>query len=148
MVTDISPEAIGVAQNNARLNNVAAKVRFIQSDLFTNYELRTTSYDIIVSNPPYIATGDIKDLPTEVRCEPRIALDGGKDGLDFYRRIIGRSLPYLEQNGFLILEMGYQQKEGIKEIFKKSGNFDFVDIIKDYRSIDRVIVVKRKGPNG
>lgn len=140
--TDISPAALEVAKFNARLNGV--KVDFIQSDLFDTYQLQPNTYDLIVSNPPYIPTAEIEDLSLEVRYEPRIALDGGRDGLDFYRRIIMDSGRYLKSGGFLIMEIGFGQCPAIKNIFKASGNFQKTEVIKDYNNIDRVIVAQRK----
>lgn len=137
---DISEPALEVAKENAELNSV--NVNFIHSDLFNAYDLTPNTYDLIVSNPPYISCDDIKDLPTEIRYEPRIALDGGKDGLDFYRRISGESSHYLRIGGFLIIEMGFGQYLEIKNIFERRGHFKIIDIIKDYNDIDRVMVVR------
>ena len=138
--TDISNEALEVAKQNALLNNV--EVNFIQSDLFAYSALRTAHYDMIVSNPPYIPTGAIDKLQPEVRYEPRIALDGGEDGLDFYRRLIPESPRYLKPAGFLIMEIGDKQKEVIEKIFQKYDNFEIIDIVRDYNNIDRVIVAR------
>jgi len=138
--TDISNEALEIAKQNALLNNV--EVNFLQSNLFVNHELRTMNYELIISNPPYISTTDIKNLAPEIKYEPRIALDGGKDGLGFYRKIINQSPYYLKEGGFLIMEMGFNQKEAIKNIFQNSGNFQIIEIIKDYNNIDRVIVAR------
>lgn len=140
---DISQETLEIASQNAWLNNV--KVRFLKSNLFDNDELRTMNYELILSNPPYIPTAEIESLQPEVRYQPRIALDGGRDGLDFYRRIIRESPRYLKDRGFLIMEMGFGQAKAIKNIFKISGNFKITKVIKDYNHIDRVIVVEFKG---
>ena len=121
--TDISAQALQVARQNASLNNVSAWVSFIQSDLFAAYNLTPNTYDLIVSNPPYIATSDIDNLQPEIGYEPRIALDGGSDGLSIYRRIIPGAKGYLKEGGSLILEMGYNQRGRIENIFQKSGNF-------------------------
>ncbi len=137
---DISEKAIRIAQQNTTLNNV--KINFFLSDLFSNYELQTMNYELIVANPPYIPTAEIETLQPEIKYEPRIALDGGKDGLDFYRRIISDSLHYLKEGGFLIMEMGFNQKDHIKNIFQKSANYKIIEVIKDHNNIDRVIVAK------
>ena len=139
--TDISDRALAVALRNAELNGV--KVNFIQSDLFHNYNLEPDTYNLIVSNPPYIPTAQMKTLQPEVRYEPGIALDGGRDGLDFYRRIIGSSALYLEGDGFLILEAGFNQRDAIENIFQKARDFKITDAIKDYNHIDRVIVAQK-----
>jgi len=137
--TDISKEAIEIARENARKNLV--KVNFLISDLFNNSELRTTNYELIVSNPPYIPTKDIESLPPEVKYEPKISLDGGYDGLNFYRSITKVSPHFLKEDGYLILEIGFDQCEKIKGIFENS-DFKIIDIIKDYSGIDRVVVAQ------
>lgn len=141
--TDISLEALKIAKQNAILNNV--KINFLLIDLFNNYELRTNNYELIISNPPYVPTTEIKRLQPEVRCEPRIALDAGRDGLDFYRRIITQSPLYLEKCGFLIMEMGFNQANAIKDILKNSHSFQIIEVVKDYNGIDRVIVARKNG---
>lgn len=150
--TDISEKAIQIAKQNALLNNV--KIIFFVSDLFANHampagrqEPRTTNHDLIVSNPPYIPEAEIDDLSAEVRYEPRIALDGGKDGLDFYRRIAKEAPHYLKDKGFLIMEMGFGQKEEIEKIFEDTGSFQITEIVKDYKNIERVIVARKKWIN-
>lgn len=146
--TDICHKAIETAQGNALSNNVADKIKFIYSDLFSSYELGVMSYDIIVSNPPYIAAAEIEELQPEVKYEPRRALDGGEDGLDFYRRIIEGAPGYLKEDGFLIMEMGFSQNESIKNIFQNSGYFEIIELEKDYNNIDRVIMAKKRDKNG
>jgi release factor glutamine methyltransferase len=142
---DISEEALSVARKNARLNNVEQRVRFIHSDLFNcSYERRATSYELIVSNPPYIPAGEIARLQPEVRREPRIALDGGKDGLDFYRRIIKDSPCCLKEGGYLLMEIGFGQREAVEEILKESKRFDIEEIVKDYSGIERVVVAQKR----
>jgi release factor glutamine methyltransferase len=141
---DISQKAIEIAQYNALLNNVSDKIRLIHSNLFTSCNLQVTGYDIIVSNPPYIPTAEIETLQPEVKYEPHIALDGGKDGLDFYRRIINKAHRYLKKDGFLIMEMGFNQKDAIKNIFQKSGYFEIIELINDYNNMDRVIIAKKR----
>lgn len=140
--TDISQPALNIAEENAKLNNV--NIKLIQSDLFNTYGLKLITYDLIVSNPPYIPALEIKNLQPELKYEPRIALDGGKDGLDFYRKIIAGAGDYLREGGFLIMEMGFNQKEKIEDIFQKAKNFKILEIVKDYNNIDRVIVAKKR----
>jgi len=142
--TDISEKAIEIARQNAAFHNV--KISFFCSDLFNNYELRTTSYELIVSNPPYIPTDEIGTLQPEISYEPRIALDGGQDGMDFYRLIIKEAANHLEEKGFLVIEIGCAQLEPIRQLFKESGCLEITEAIKDYNDIDRVIVA-RKIPN-
>jgi len=151
--TDISEPALKVARENAGLNNVDERIKFFQSDLFAGFRRRRISlrlmwaygsagYDIIVSNPPYIPKAEIRKLAAEIQYEPVSALSGGRDGLDFYRRIIRASLGFLRKGGFLILEMGFGQCENIKEIFKLYKKFEVKEVVKDYNSIDRVVVAQ------
>ena len=138
---DISQEALKIAEENARLNNVT--VNFLRGDLFNNETLKQHSYDLIVTNPPYIRASEIKDLEREVRHEPRIALDGGRDGLTFYRNII-KSVPvYLKEGGFLITEIGSGHEGPIRKMLQKSKSFEIIETIRDYNNIERIIVAKK-----
>lgn len=138
---DISHRALAVARENAEINNV--KINFIQGDLFYTYDLPLTTYDLIISNPPYIMSQEINNFPAEISSEPRISLDGGKDGLDFYRRIISQAAQYLRKDGLLLLEIGFQQKKAIENIFYQSKNFKIQEVIRDYHDIERVVSAKR-----
>ncbi|MBQ7841697.1 MAG: peptide chain release factor N(5)-glutamine methyltransferase [Lachnospiraceae bacterium] len=132
---DLSEMALKVAQENAKRLQ-AENVSFIQSDLFENVEGK---YEIIVSNPPYICTDVIETLTEEVRLhEPLMALDGGGDGLFFYRKIIEESPRYLCGGGQLFFEIGYDQKEAVTALMEKAG-FKNVTAIKDYAGLDRVV---------
>ena len=136
VAVDISSDAILLAQENANKNQ--AKVEFIQSDMFSN--LTDRKFDLIISNPPYIRSSDILNLQDEVKnFEPILALDGGKDGLDFYRIIANNVLNYLNKNGIVLLECGYDQAKDVAELF---NGFD-VEIIKDYSGIERIVKAKR-----
>ena len=139
---DISGPALQIAEQNAISNNV--RVNFLESDLFSSCELRAMSYELIVSNPPYIPTQGIGALQPEIKYEPRLALDGGRDGLDFYRRIINNAHIYLKENGLLIMEIGFNQKEAVKNIFKVCGYFEIIDEVKDYNNINRIIIAKKR----
>ena len=138
--TDISDKALAAAMENADLNG--AKVNFVQGDLFCGFS--PGSYDLVVSNPPYIPSPEIQNLQPEIRHDPIIALDGGSDGLDFYRRMITDAPQYLKENSCLIMEMGFNQKGSIKDIFQKNKNFKVIDIVQDYNNIDRIIIAKRE----
>ncbi len=144
IATDISEEALKVAKENARLNEVEDKIEFLHTDLFniTHYTLNIKQFDLIVSNPPYIPTGELKDLPKEVKFEPTVALDGGRDGLNFYRRIIKEAHYYLKYKGYLIMEVGQGQVLEIQEMIRDSNQFKLLEAIKDYRGIDRVLVAQ------
>lgn len=138
---DISDKALEVALSNAKLNN--AKINFMQSDLFNTYNLEPNTYDLIVSNPPYVPTSEIEELEPEVKYEPRIALDGGKDGLDYYRRIISQAAGYLKEGGLLVFEVGINQAGRVRDMLSAQEKFDDVRIIKDYNNIQRVVIAKR-----
>jgi release factor glutamine methyltransferase len=132
--TDISEEALKIARKN--INNHHVNVTLLQGDLFES--VRDT-FDIIVSNPPYIPTRDIEELMPEVKNhEPYIALDGKEDGLYFYRRIIKESLEYLRSDGQIYFEIGYDQGPSIANLLDDSGYKD-VRIIKDLAGLDRVV---------
>lgn len=139
---DTFSDAIRLAEENAALNNIAGKIEFIVSDLFNSIR-KDEPFDMIISNPPYVATQEMAGLSAEVRHEPRLALDGGRDGLDFYRRMVKKSPAYLKKGGIFLAEMGYNQSNSIQDIFCQSGNFKIQRIVCDYRNIERVIVAKR-----
>lgn len=138
---DISEKALKIAKENAKLNNV--NINFIQGDLFTPHPSPLTPYDLIVSNPPYVPTAEIEGLQLEIKYEPDIALDGGKDGLDFYRRVVTCAPNYLNKGGFLIMEMGFNQRPAVENIFQKSGNFEIIEVVRDYNNIERVVVTRK-----
>ena len=131
-LSDISNSALDVAKINSKkiLNN---NVNIIQSDMFNNIK---NSFDVIVSNPPYIKSKLIDKLDKDVKNEPHIALDGGNDGLKFYRIIKSEINNYLNKNGYLILEIGYDQKEEVQKMFKNS------ECINDLAGNNRVIIWK------
>ncbi|HOW34880.1 MAG TPA: peptide chain release factor N(5)-glutamine methyltransferase [Candidatus Omnitrophota bacterium] len=142
---DISKEALDLARDNARLNQSEDKIRFIESDLFSylsSYLALENLFDIIVSNPPYIPVAQIAHLPKEVRHDPVIALDGGEDGLDFYRRIADESPRFLRKGGFIFLEIGNGQRGDIENILCANGRFKIVDCVKDYNQTERVLIAK------
>lgn len=135
---DISCQALELARENALLNEVSDRINFIQSDLFPP---AAEAFDIIVSNPPYVCSQEIEKSSAEVRNEPRLALDGGNDGLDFYREIIPRAGRFLKKGGLLALEMGFLQRQGIEEIIKSQGRLRLKEVIKDYSDIERIMVL-------
>ena len=135
---DISEKAIEVANKNA--NKLNADVKFIKSDLFE--KLNKEKFDIIVSNPPYIKKEEIKKLSKEVQKEPEIALDGGIDGLDFYRKITSQAIEYLKTESFLCFEIGYNQKNDVMKIIEEQQNYKNIYCKKDLYGYDRVIVAQ------
>ena len=139
--SDISEKAIDVAKRNAKENN--AKVKFIISDMFQNIE--ENNFDIIVSYPPYIEKATITTLSKEVQNEPHLALDGGIDGLDFYRIIAKEGYKHLKSGGYILVEIGYNQKESVSNIFKEYvDKYIEIKCVKDLNGQDRVIEVKRR----
>lgn len=134
--SDVSIKALQLA----KINNIDNNINFIESNLFKNIN---NEFDIIVSNPPYIRTEEIKSLSKEVQNEPLIALDGGQDGLDFYRDIIKQAHNYLKSNGKLCLEIGDEQKDAITQILKSNFNYTNIKYYKDLQGNDRVIIVEK-----
>lgn len=134
---DISTEALEIARGNAgKLLSESRDVEFIHSNLF---EKVSGKFEIIVSNPPYIRPEVIKDLMPEVKeHEPMLALDGGEDGLNFYREIVNDGKNYLTGGGMLFFEIGYDQGEDVKTLMEQAG-FENVNIVQDYAKLDRVV---------
>ena len=137
---DISSKALRIAKLNARNNNVEDRITFISSNLFDN--VPEEKYDIIVSNPPYIKSKIIKTLNKDVQNEPKIALDGGFDGLDFYRKIIKKADEYLKFGGFLCLEIGFDQREEVMKLIEEEGKFQNTYSKKDLYDNDRIVITK------
>lgn len=135
---DISEEALRIAKLNAINNNVEDKITFVKSDLFEN--IVKEKYDIIVSNPPYIKKDFMKKLDKEVQQEPYIALDGGYDGLDFYRKIISEGYQYLKFKGYLCMEIGYDQKQEVFDIIKSQEKYSNTYSKIDLGGNDRIVV--------
>lgn len=137
-ISDISSKALKVAKHNATKNN--AKVNIVKSDLFKNIE--PAKFDYIVTNPPYIKTVDLKSLERQVKdYEPITALNGGNDGLYFYKQILEHISDYLYNNGTLYMEHGIGQEKDIIKLCKDAG-FTQVDAIKDYNNVSRFVVAK------
>lgn len=147
---DISLGAIKVAKRNIQKNGVSDKVTVQISDLLNEKisEIKDDSekrVDMIVSNPPYIKTSVINTLQEEVQKEPHLALDGGKNGLDFYLRIIKEAKEVLRPNGILIFEIGYDQLSDLKDIIKENEEYNLLESVKDYGGNDRVVVCRFQG---
>lgn len=136
---DISLEALKVAKENNELHN--ANVKFINSNLFENIEEK--NFDIIVSNPPYITEKEMQELENQVKKEPELALYGGVDGLDFYRKITENAKEYLKKEGLLIFEIGYKQKEDVSKILIEN-KFKNIKCVKDLQGLDRVIIGEKE----
>ena len=140
--TDISGAAVAMAETNAK--SLRVKAEFLVGDLFEPVKGR--KFDMIVSNPPYIKTNMIAVLQEEIKnYEPREALDGGRDGLDYYRRIIKEAPEYLKKDGFLFFEIGHDQGEDLRKMLKDDGRFMPAEVIRDLPGRDRVVKCQVKG---
>ncbi|WP_455577557.1 peptide chain release factor N(5)-glutamine methyltransferase [Anaerosinus sp.] len=142
VAVDISSEALAVAKSNAIRHGVDMRLEFVKSDVYDS--LSAGQFDAIISNPPYIPDKDIAGLEPEVKREPYGALAGGKDGLDFYRRLIQEGIKFLKPNGFMAFEVGIYQAEDVADIGRQTGAFNHFEIIKDYGNIDRVVIMKKQ----
>lgn len=142
VASDISNKAIQIAKLNAEKNLVHKKINFIKSNMFD--KINVFDFDVIVSNPPYIKTEVIEKLDKQVKSEPYIALDGGIDGLDFYRIIVNEAPKYLNDNGMIFLEIGYDQKNDLLDLIEKNNNYKETICLKDLSNNDRAIISKKK----
>lgn len=142
VLSDISSKALEVARKNCIKNEIDFNnVEILESNLFNNIQ---NKFDLIVSNPPYIRTDVIQTLEKQVQQEPKIALDGGIDGLEIYREIIENAYNYLENRGYLCLEIGYDQKTEVIELIKKTNKYENIYSKKDLNDNDRVIICRRR----
>mgnify|MGYP001004092905 FL=1 len=141
IAVDISNNALNVANKNAINNNVENKIKFINSDMFNNIEEK---FDIIVSNPPYIETVTINKLEIEVQNEPHLALDGGIDGLKFYKIIANNAFKYLNENGYLLLEIGYNQQNSVTQLLQDIGKYKNIETVKDLGGNYRVVIARKE----
>lgn len=138
VASDISMKALQIAKLNAEENLVRKKIEFIESDMFN--KIYKDDFDIIVSNPPYIKTKVIEELDKQVKNEPYIALDGGADGLKFYKIIIENAYKYIKNEGKVFLEIGYDQKNELINLFKENNHYENIYSKKDLGGNDRIIV--------
>lgn len=141
LCADISDKALQMTKKNIELNKVN-DVKVIKSDMFEKIE---GTFDLIVSNPPYIKRDVIYTLAKEVRdYEPLLALDGGNDGLDFYRTLVKEAVKHLKPNGVLAMEIGYDQGEELKELIGYSGNYKNIKVLKDLSKKDRMVIAYKR----
>lgn len=142
--SDISPEAVAIARQNALTAGVSAKVHFFVSDWLKAVN-PAPIFDLIVSNPPYIAATEWGELQPEiVQHEPKLALDGGEDGLRCYREIVGTAHRHLKPGGTLMMEIGCCQREAVQQLVEQTGAYDAYECLKDYRGLDRVVAMQKK----
>ena len=145
--SDFSHPALEVAKKNAEKNQVAKRVEFREGDLFEPFcgKFKKKKFNMILSNPPYIRSDVIPTLEREVKDhEPNTALDGGQDGLVFYRRIVKEAPDFLKKNGVLMMEIGHDQKEELEELLLAEDVYENVECIKDLAGLDRVIYATLK----
>ncbi len=142
VATDISPAALTLARKNARRLGLAKQIEFPRGDLFEPVD---GIFDIIVSNPPYIANQEYQELPAGVKdYEPRQALWAGQTGVEFYEKLIYQSKNHLKENGWLLLEIGAKQGESVRSMMESAGVYDRIDVRADYASMPRVIKGRKK----
>ena len=138
-LSEKSKKAIKVIKKNLRLNKI--KLKIYKSNLFSKIK---KEYNIIVTNPPYISKKEIKTLSSEVKDkEPIMALDGGRDGLKFYKKIVKQAPKYLKSNGYLLMEIGCNQADDIVKLLKKNKKYKNIEVLKDYSNLDRMILARR-----
>ncbi len=141
--TDISTQAINLAVENARIHCMLERICFLPGDLFVPIRGKESSFDIILCNPPYIPTGQIDELQPEIKdFEPRLAVDGGEDGLYFYRRMVPEAINFMKPAGYLVVEIGESQANSVQEIMNDSG-YQEITVFQDYGGHDRVMAGKR-----
>ncbi|SJZ48405.1 peptide chain release factor N(5)-glutamine methyltransferase [Selenihalanaerobacter shriftii] len=139
IATDISEEALKIAKENAKHHGVIGQIKFLQGDLLKPIKNLDEEVDILLSNPPYIPDEELQQLQPELEYEPEIALKGGEDGLEFYRRIIDQSANILAEDGLVALEVGDQQATDVQKLLLKK-NFTRIKVLDDYAEIPRVVL--------
>jgi release factor glutamine methyltransferase len=143
--TDISSGAVRVARRNSMRHGLGTKIRFMVADWFSAFDAKSGIFDLIVSNPPYIRSGDLKRLQPEIHVyEPVTALDGAKDGLRYLRQIIDSAYFYLKPAGALLLEMGHDQQAPLKQIIDACGQYEDTQFYKDYSGHDRIVSMRKR----
>lgn len=136
---DISDIPLRISKINAERLGVAGRITYYKSDLYQ--KLQGQTFDVIVSNPPYIKRNVIDTLEVELGYEPKLALDGGEDGYDFYRSIISQGSQYFKENGWMALEVGHDQSQGVQGLLK-AANYKNIEVLKDYNQIERVVMAR------
>ena len=143
--TDLSPDALRIAAGNARRLKLEDRIRFLAGDLFGPLRQFREFFHLVVCNPPYIPSAVIPTLAPEVaRGEPRLALDGGEDGLQVIRRVAEEAFAYLQTPGFLLMEIGDTQAVAVRDLLARQGRYEDIRVIQDYSGRDRVITASKK----
>lgn len=144
-MTDVSPKALSTAMGNAQINDVFSRCIFLQGDMFEAIP-EQKRFDMILSNPPYIESDVIETLSTEVKDhEPRLALDGGADGLTFYRILAENAEKHLADGGYLMMEIGCDQGEAVRQLLEENENYSTAVVLQDLNHLDRIVIAERKG---
>jgi release factor glutamine methyltransferase len=146
LATDISREALLLAKENAKFAGVLRQIEFVNGDLFGPVRPLEDKghFDLILSNPPYITSSEIQRLAREVKDhEPIVALDGGEDGMEFYRRIVSQAPSYLRKGGWLLLEVGEGQGRKVSEMMETDGRFNVLERMKDLSGMERVVKAQK-----
>jgi release factor glutamine methyltransferase len=144
VATDLSEKALSIAEENALRNGVRERILFLPGDLFAPLE-KGSIFELIITNPPYIPQDYFPSLPPEVRdFEPRVALDGGRDGLTFFRRVLPRLGEYLSPEGWVLAEIGAGQDQKVREIAAANPDLDSCDFLPDLAGIKRVFKARKK----
>jgi len=142
--TDVSAPALDVARDNAARHGVEGKIRWLRGDLFAPVQGFSGWFDVLVSNPPYVPSGEMGGLPRDVRdWEPALALDGGADGMDFYRRLARDGVRHLRQGGLLAVEAGAEQSRGVSRLFQARDGLHRLRVRRDYAGLPRVVTAER-----
>jgi release factor-specific protein-(glutamine-N5) methyltransferase len=142
-LTDVSEAAISTAMDNAQINQVFPRCHFLIGDMFDAIPA-AKRFDMILSNPPYIESDVIETLSTEVKDhEPRLALDGGEDGLTFYRILATEAEKHLADGGFLVMEIGYNQGDAVRQLLEENGNYTRITVLPDLNKLDRIVIAQR-----
>ena len=142
--TDLSPDALQIAAGNARRLKLEDRIRFLAGDLFGPLRQFREFFHLVVCNPPYIPSAVIPTLAPEVaRGEPRLALDGGEDGLQVIRRVAEEAFAYLQMPGFLLMEIGDTQAEAVRDLLARRGKYENIRVIQDYSGRDRVVIAEK-----
>lgn len=144
VATDVSEAALELARRNAERLDAAERVEFLVGDLFAALPAGAEPFDLVVSNPPYVPSAEIDGLMPEVaRFEPRLALDGGADGLDFYRRLAAECARWLRPGGAVVLELGAGEAAAVRALFEQAGAYAELEAIKDFAGHERVFTAQR-----
>jgi release factor glutamine methyltransferase len=142
IATDVSPAALAIARRNAERHRVIDRLQLIESDLLSGVDQKS-SFDVIVSNPPYVSEAGMSNLQREVRREPARALAAGPDGLAVIKRLLGESAPYLQDDGHLLFEIGFGQSENVKDLIRETA-WELVSILCDLQGIPRTVVIRKR----